>query len=201
MFINFYKCRSIRSLKPGNKLSVTLWEGGGWRWDSKPIFPMAKNGEKSIFKERETHNFPSLSIYFFAFFPMGKNGKRHVFPMRKIGFDTPPLWQKSAFEEKATRMTHSASPAFIKKLLIGHSQKLVNKTANINQLLSLLTKSEARVVSYQIQYNYNKFYIISILCSHSKAWQFMHVVFSVKLDIKTNTYLNEGETINVIGIH
>ena len=40
-----------------------------------PFFPMRKNGEKSIWKEREMNTFPFLSIYFFSHFsPWGKIG-------------------------------------------------------------------------------------------------------------------------------
>ena len=60
---------------------------------SFPIFPMGKNGEKSIWKEREMNTFPSFSIYFFSHFSpwgkMGKMGKDTFFPWAKMGLDPP----------------------------------------------------------------------------------------------------------------
>ena len=62
-----------------SNISSNAWGGGGvqphfcpWKNVCFPIFPMGKNGEKSIWKEREMNTFPSLSIYFFPIFPMGK---------------------------------------------------------------------------------------------------------------------------------
>ena len=43
-------------------------------------FPMGKNGEKSLWKEREMNTFPFLSIYFFS----------HFSPWAKMGLDPPP---------------------------------------------------------------------------------------------------------------
>ena len=47
------------------------------------FFPMGKNGEKSIWKERKMNTFP------YTFFPMGKNGKTHIFSWAKMGLDPP----------------------------------------------------------------------------------------------------------------
>ena len=55
-----------------------------------PFFPMGKNGEKSIWKEREMNTFPSFSIYFFPIFPHGEKwGKDTFFPWAKMGLDPP----------------------------------------------------------------------------------------------------------------
>ena len=68
-----------------------------------PFFPMEKNGEKSIWKEREMNTFPFLSIYFFPIFPMGKNGKTHIFPWAKMGLDPPrpPINQNLLFSKES----------------------------------------------------------------------------------------------------
>ena len=55
---------------------------------SFPFFPW-KNGEKSIWKEREKYSFPSFFIYFFPIFSMGTNGKRQIFLMGKNGVELP----------------------------------------------------------------------------------------------------------------
>ena len=56
-----------------------------------PIFPMGRNGEKSIWKEREMNTFPFLSIYFFSHFsPWGKMGKHAFFHGQKWGWTPPP---------------------------------------------------------------------------------------------------------------
>ena len=54
-----------------------------------PIFPMGKNGEKSIWKDREMNTFPSLSIYFFSHFPHGEKWETHIFPWAKMRLDPP----------------------------------------------------------------------------------------------------------------
>ena len=56
-----------------------------------PFFPMGKNGEKSIWKEREMNTFPFLSIYFFSHFSQwGKMGKHTFFHGQKWGWTPPP---------------------------------------------------------------------------------------------------------------
>ena len=59
-----------------------------------PIFPMGKNGEKSIWKEREMNTFPSFSIYFF-----GEMGKDTFFPWAKMGLDPPPPIHKLIYNK------------------------------------------------------------------------------------------------------
>ena len=62
-----------------------------------PFFPMEKNGEKSIWKEREMDTFPFLSIYFFFHFsPWGKMGKHTFFHEQKWGW-TPSIFKENSY--------------------------------------------------------------------------------------------------------
>ena len=68
-----------------------------------PFFPMGKNGEKSIWKEREMNTFPFLSIYFF---PHGEKWENTHFSMGKNGVGPPPPLppsnpDKPSYREKA----------------------------------------------------------------------------------------------------
>ena len=118
------------------------------------FFLMGKNGEKSIWKEREMNTFPFRSIYIFSHFsPMGKNGKTHNFPRAIMGLDPPnytvlvnikPLAHliRNGKCENSTSYPKVVFARYVKYTVFTFHLEL--KTSDFTQLIVYITKEGER---------------------------------------------------------
>ena len=112
-------------------LGGSLWGGGPTSFLPMEkcvfshFFPMGKNGEKRIWKEREMNAFPFLSIYFFPIFPHGEKWENTFFHGQKWGWTPPPSLVYMWYENFLSVCEHyfiKTAKNFLLKCSLGYVQ-------------------------------------------------------------------------------